>query len=748
MNARVSLGLLVILLFGGAAPAGLYQPVPEPLPVRFAYARAGDPGDELNVGMAYLKGEGVEKDPKQAVEWFRRSAAHGFPNAQLALAICLEQGTGTPVDLKEAFKWFRAAARQGNFKAQLLLMSAYAEGKGGVERSAREALTWDFLARRTLELEEEQKVEPPPHPPAARADGAISKGKAGDREDWLRLDGSIESDYPDGKKTIQDKQGNVEEIAPDGRRVIRGAKGRVETILPDGSRTVEGEGISKEGQVVHLMETYDIAGQRLIQRVTDAEHTVELHADGSAVVEFPGVDEHGNAVTLFERFDTSRKLAGRELVRLDGTKPGPGEDWIITRWQVEGLHRVKVTERYALGTMLLSQTVHPETGFDVSLASKPLATAPTAPSAPPPTGPPQMLRSFTPASAPPPQDSQEWVQKPKRDLSPQLALLQKVEEATHHFAGATEKDYEQARAAAGEFLITLQGAPQKPGSTDLTAPRPRKLSIAEVPVPRRVEVPDDRTSLYPLGMYGREAIGLRPWKHAETDHFVVHYEESSDAAPIIRYIEAAYYVVTHTLGVEDGAEKRKSHVFVFPGAYWSIWRSKHDLPPQVAGYAFKDELLVGTGETRDEYVKTVCHEATHAIVARFYPSRPLPLWLNEGFAEYMGARSLGFQRGKTVERFLRPNADATIDLPALLGCINAGISRTFYADSEKTVRCLLERLPPASFPHFINLIAAGNAPEEALKGAYGKACPSVSALSAMVGSLTTLEPSEFQRLRR
>jgi hypothetical protein len=340
------------------------------------------------------------------------------------------------------------------------------------------------------------------------------------------------------------------------------------------------------------------------------------------------------------------------------------------------------------------------------------------------------------------------VQRPKRDLSEQLALLQKVETLTHNFAGATEKDYDQARAAAADFLITLQYPPQKTGRADSNAQH-KDLSPAEVPQPRLVEVPDDRSSLYPFGMNGREAIASRAWKHAETDHFVVHYERASNARPIMQFIEGAYYLVTRTLGVEDKADKRKSHVFVFSSAEsWAVWLSHHDLPPQVGGYAYKDELLVGSDVERDEYVKTVCHEATHAIVARFYPSRPLSLWLNEGFAEYMGAKALAFRRGKNIERFFRPNADATINLPALTGCIDAGVSRTFYADSEKTVRGLLERLPPALFPRFVNLVAAGNGPDEALNGAYGKACPSVSALSALVGSLTTSEPSEFLKVRR
>jgi hypothetical protein len=517
--------------------------VEEPLAVRLAYAQAGDPGDQLNVGVAYLKGDGVPKDAAKGAEWFRKAAAGGLPRAQFNLGICLARGEGVPEDAKEAARWFQAAALQGLFPAQLALIEAYSKGLG-LEKSPRAALAWDFLARRTLQLEEELPVEPPPHPPAARADGTFA----------------------------------------------------------------------------------------------------------SPPVRPPAAD-----------------------------LPSP-----------IAIPAMRVPAR--LG---------------------------------------------------------EWVAKPKRPLAGDLALLAQLEEQAQQFAGAGEKDYEQAKAAAAQFLIAYRNPPQKPVRTDWFSQHAAAPTAAELPQPRLVETPDDRSSLYPLGLNGREAIRANPWKHAETDHFVVHYMQASDAYPVMRYIEAAYYVVTHALQVEDKADKRKSHVFIFPGSNaWNSWLQAHGLPPEVAGYAYKDELLVGSGEERDEYVKTVCHEATHAIVARYYPARPLPLWLNEGFAEYMGAKAVAFKRGQNIQRYFRPNAEAAIDLDALVHCVDSGISRVFYADSEKTVRALLEKLPPASFPRFVNLTAAGNGPDYALPGAYGSACPSTKALTALVLGLTTTEPSVLQAGRR
>ena len=49
----------------------------------------------------------------------------------------------------------------------------------------------------------------------------------------------------------------------------------------------------------------------------------------------------------------------------------------------------------------------------------------------------------------------------------------------------------------------------------------------------------------------------------------------------------------------------------------------------------------------------------------------------------------------------------------------------FYAESERCVRALLEKLPPRSFPRFANLAFAGNPMPVCLRGAYGEACASV-----------------------
>ena len=46
------------------------------------------PRAEYNLAVCYASGHGVDKDPAEAVKWFRKAAEQGDPNAQYNLAVC------------------------------------------------------------------------------------------------------------------------------------------------------------------------------------------------------------------------------------------------------------------------------------------------------------------------------------------------------------------------------------------------------------------------------------------------------------------------------------------------------------------------------------------------------------------------------------------------------------------------------------------------------------------------------------
>lgn len=83
-----------------------------------------------NLGVCYLTGEGVESNPKKAVELFTKAAELGDDYAKLNLADAYYLGNGTRQSFKKAFELYKEVAEKGNVTALKYLAECYQEGKG------------------------------------------------------------------------------------------------------------------------------------------------------------------------------------------------------------------------------------------------------------------------------------------------------------------------------------------------------------------------------------------------------------------------------------------------------------------------------------------------------------------------------------------------------------------------------------------------------------------------------------------
>jgi hypothetical protein len=81
-------------------------------------AEQGNAEAQYDLGVMYLRGQGVLQDYKEAVKWFRLSAEQGNANAQYNLGLLYYKGEGFPKDYKEAVRLFRLSAKQGDASAQ------------------------------------------------------------------------------------------------------------------------------------------------------------------------------------------------------------------------------------------------------------------------------------------------------------------------------------------------------------------------------------------------------------------------------------------------------------------------------------------------------------------------------------------------------------------------------------------------------------------------------------------------------
>ena len=93
-------------------------------------AEKGDAIAQMNLGIMYEHGQGVDKDEKRAVEFFTLAADQGHVKSQFYLAQMYRTGDGVRKNPVLAFKYYSLAARAGYLDAQYDLGLSYSYGVG------------------------------------------------------------------------------------------------------------------------------------------------------------------------------------------------------------------------------------------------------------------------------------------------------------------------------------------------------------------------------------------------------------------------------------------------------------------------------------------------------------------------------------------------------------------------------------------------------------------------------------------
>ncbi|MEM9780894.1 MAG: tetratricopeptide repeat protein [Pseudomonadota bacterium] len=102
-------------------------PDPDPqgiLPILIAEAEV-DPRAAFDLGMRYMRGDGIARDPFQAIQWMRRAGEGGNVQAQAALGKLYLSGLEEMgADYFEAVSWLERAAGNGDRESRELLVEA------------------------------------------------------------------------------------------------------------------------------------------------------------------------------------------------------------------------------------------------------------------------------------------------------------------------------------------------------------------------------------------------------------------------------------------------------------------------------------------------------------------------------------------------------------------------------------------------------------------------------------------------
>jgi len=216
------------------------------------------------------------------------------------------------------------------------------------------------------------------------------------------------------------------------------------------------------------------------------------------------------------------------------------------------------------------------------------------------------------------------------------------------------------------------------------------------------------------------------WRHAETSHFVLHFEHGIFAKKVARMAEFYYDYIAVDLQGPDDRFPGRSHIIIYrtPERWLNFMK---ELGPSELQWAFAfasgPSLFLQQGRDTRSSAGVLAHEMTHLIMNRFFESQP-PAWLNEGLAEWYGEFAYSSYKGtKKSRKMVFQPIDQITPLSSLLTATSypddrEEISR-FYLTSKYLVGYLRIRHPEDDFVPFMKSAMSGQSSLSSLQSIYG-----------------------------
>lgn len=226
------------------------------------------------------------------------------------------------------------------------------------------------------------------------------------------------------------------------------------------------------------------------------------------------------------------------------------------------------------------------------------------------------------------------------------------------------------------------------------------------------------------------------WFTKETEHFTV--KTHNDALTRIVATQAEKYLAMLSQKFLGGAaypHKVPLTVYRNQEEYVAAGNPDWSQGGTAVGYESLDGFLKGqvtrkidllhtiNGELNPDLArpKLLPHELTHLVLGERFGERPLPLWLNEGVAQYMEAGRRA-ECDKLIADYLNDKHGSPIPLRTLVTLPgypeNRGAIALFYAQSASFTGWLADTLGPEKFAAFLEDIRKGTGAEQAIQSAF------------------------------
>ena len=273
-------------------------------------------------------------------------------------------------------------------------------------------------------------------------------------------------------------------------------------------------------------------------------------------------------------------------------------------------------------------------------------------------------------------------------------------------------------------------APRNKAAATSPASESRKASKAEPP--RKYPQPTAqqiRTAREQAGKFAEKAKELAPGIHlVETDHFLLYtpWDQRADKR-LSEVCEKLYAELCRQFDIppKENIWVGKCPIYIFdrPEAYQEFCREADQQKfSKVAGYCAYDTdgfvyIVMNRGKTRRQFHELLVHEATHGFLWRYVEHRKIPVWVEEGLAEYMASTlmprcSAARKYKKATKEAVQHNKDVSHIFRRV------GLEAFDYGIAQSLVRFLIAK-DRKGFARFVTRMKRGAAESEALAAAHG-----------------------------
>lgn len=215
------------------------------------------------------------------------------------------------------------------------------------------------------------------------------------------------------------------------------------------------------------------------------------------------------------------------------------------------------------------------------------------------------------------------------------------------------------------------------------------------------------------------------WSMRETENFYIFYTDSSQAKIVSDKAEYYFEKICYDLGYENEIKwDKKCNVYIVEGVEaWREFLKKIGFNPDLVGgfvpnYGEKEMFLCAISE--GYLAVTFPHELTHLIFRDIAGTSTIPLWLNEGLANYEA--SVTNISGERLVEYIKQGRHILLgDLLRISGYPEGQeLRELFYAQSEKLVEFLITQYGRKKFRRFCELILTDKSFKDSLFTAYRK----------------------------